>query len=126
MYLFEFFLYSDPFSLLDGSSSIFNNIINPILVVVLIHLSVDEELRKHAKIQEKRAQAAEQPTQVDQDISAVNSTGLAGSAFASMLTVMANGVESKDAEDVGQVSNTREKEEEGIETLGTLATVVEQ
>lgn len=111
-------------SLIDRSSSVLNDIFE--IFLNLVHVSVDEELCEHAEIQEKRAQAAEQPTEVDQNVSAVDCAGLTRSALLSVLAVVADGVESEDTENVGQVTNAGEEEEQSVETLGALATVVEE
>lgn len=108
----------------SSSILLFNTIFETLLIVILS--SIDEELRKNAKVQEKRSKTAEQPAQVDQDISAVNSTSLSRSAFLAVLAMVADGVEGEDAEHIGQVSNTGEEEEKSIETFGALAAVVEE
>lgn len=111
-------------SLIDRSSSVLNDIFE--IFLILVHISVDEELCEHAKIQEKRTQAAEQPAEVDQDISAVDCASLTRSALLSVLAVVADGVESENTENVGQVTNAGEKEEESVKTLSALAAVVEE
>lgn len=109
-----------------GSSSVllFNIIFETLLVIILC--SVDEKLCKDTKVQEERSQTAEQPAQVDQDISAVDGTGLSRSALLAVLTMVADGVEGEDAEHIGQVSDTCEEEEKSIEAFGALAAVVEK
>jgi hypothetical protein len=112
--------------LLHRSSSIllFDN--NFEILLIVIHTSVNEKLRKHAKVQKERSQTTKQPTQVNQDVSAVDFTGFTRSAFLAMFTMVADRVESENAEDICQVSNTGEEEEQGIKALSALATVVEQ
>jgi hypothetical protein len=112
--------------LLHRSSSIllFNN--NLKVVLIIIHTSVDEKLRKDAKVQEKRTQTAEQPAQVDQNISAVDFTGFSWSAFLTVFAMVADRVESENAEHICQVSNAGEEEEQSVQALSALATVVKQ
>lgn len=95
--------------------------------VVAIH----KELRKHSKIENKRASTSDQPAQVDQDVLSVDVGSLTGLAVAAFVPVAvrvlaADGLESEDAKDEGQVSETSEEEEESVQALGGLAASVQQ
>ena len=111
-------------SLINRSSSVLDDIFE--IFLILVHVSVDEKLCEHAEIQEKRAQAAKQPAEVDQDISAVDCASLTRSALLSVLAMVADRVESENTENVGQVTNASEEEEQCVKTFGALATVVEE
>lgn len=113
--------------LLHGSSSIFlllNSIVKNFLII--IHTSVDEELGKDAKIQEERSQATQQPTQINQNVSAVDCTSFSRSTLLAMLAMVTDRVEGENAEHICQVSNASKQEEQGIEAFSALAAVVEQ
>ena len=94
-------------------------------------VAVHEELRKDSKVENKCARASNQPAEVDQNVSAVDASGLAGLAVAALVPVAvrvlaADRLEGKDAEDERQVSKASEEEEQGIEAFGGLAASVEQ
>ena len=113
--------------LLHRSSSILfllNNIIKNFLII--IHTSVDEELRKDAKVQEERSQTTQQPTQVNQNVSAVDCTSFSRSALLAMLAMVTDRVEGENAKHICQVTNASKQEEQGIEAFSALAAVVEQ
>jgi hypothetical protein len=112
--------------LLHRSSSIllFNNSFE--IFLIIIHTSINEKLRKHAKVQKERSQTTEQPTQIDQNISAVDLTSFSRSTFLAVFAVVTDRVESKDTEHICQVSDAGEEEEQGIKAFSTLATVIEQ
>lgn len=94
-------------------------------------VAVQEELRKDRKIEDKCARTSDQPAQVDQNVFAVDVSGLAGLAVATLVPVAvgvlaADRLEGKDAEDESQVSKAGEEEEQGVEAFGRLAASVEQ